>query len=678
MFVKHLPTLKDGGRERRLFFNRVLLAGLIMGLLVLAVLARLFFLQVVNHAHFTTLSHDNRLKILPLRPPRGLIFSHDGTLLAENRPSFSLTVVPENVINMDNALHELRDMLTLSEDDLEQFKKQIKFARRFESVTLKGDLSPEELATFSVNRFRFAGFGIEAGLARHYPLGEAFAHVVGYVGRISESDLATIEQSNYASTTHIGKMGVEKSREKILHGQVGYQKVEVNAQGRILRVVERTPPVPGSDVYLTVDAGLQTTAIAALGTYRGAIVILDPNTGAVLAFVSNPAYDPNAFVNGISRSLYQALSTSPNRPLFNRALQGQYPPGSTIKPLVALAGLQFGVRTPEKTTWCPGWYTLARDPHQYRDWLRTGHGNVNLKSSIAHSCDVYYYTLAHDLGIRRLHEMLSKFGLGTETGVDIPGESSGLLPSPEWKKRARKQPWYPGETLIAGIGQGYMLATPLQLAYASAIVATRGTASAPHFLSRITDPGSAEVLVPDVYHRPSVVLAKDSYWDAAIGGMDDVVNAKTGTAHKSGIGSPVRFAGKTGTAQVYRIAQGQKAKTSGVPEHLQDHALFVAFAPVTAPRIAIAVVVEHGGGGSRTAAPIARRLIDYYFRDEPAAQAQVNSSAGIANDSHDHQTQTLEATVPVEIAQPTLPIGSDTAATPAAPIEGVAPEPDND
>lgn len=676
--MKRMPALKDFSRERRLFVHRVMFAGLGMGVLVGLVVARLFFLQVISHDHFTTLSHDNRLKILPLPPPRGLIYSRDGTLLADNRPSFSLTVVPENVTAMEGALHELRGMLNLSDDDIEQFKKQLKFARRFEGVTLKGDLTPEELATFSINRFRFPGFGIEAGLARHYPFGEAFAHVIGYVGRISEADLATIEQSNYAATTHTGKMGVEKSREQVLHGRVGYQKVEVNAQGRILRVVERTPPVPGSDIYLTLDAGLQAEAIKVLGNYRGAIVVLDPNTGAILAFVSQPSYDPNAFVNGISRSLYQSLSTSPNRPLFNRALQGQYPPGSTVKPLVALAGLQFGVRTADQTTWCPGWYTLASDPHQYRDWLRTGHGSVNMKVSIAHSCDVYYYTLAHDLGIRRMHEMLSKFGLGTITGVDIPGEAGGLLPSPEWKKRARKQPWYPGETLIAGIGQGYMLTTPLQLAYASAIVATRGEAMIPHFLGQIEDPVTDDTQTPDVYRRPHVELANSKYWDVAIEGMDEVVNGVTGTAHKSSIGAPVRFAGKTGTAQVYRIAQGEKAKTSGVPEHLQDHALFISFAPVEAPQIAIAVVVEHGGGGSRTAAPIARRLIDYYFKDAQAAKeaAAAISSVGVGNDSHGHEPGTVEATH--SDAAGTVPTTDEPPSTSAAPRESVAPEPDND
>ena len=443
--------------------------------------------------------------------------------------------------------------------------------------------------------------------------------MVGYVGRISETDLGDIEQSNYAATAYIGKMGVEKSREGLLHGRVGYQKVEVNAQGRILRVVERTPPVPGSDIYLTLDAGLQAQALAALENYRGAVVIIDPSTGGILAFVSKPGYDPNAFVNGVSRDLYKSWSTSPDRPLLNRALQGQYPPGSTIKPLVALAGLQYGVRVPDKITFCPGWFSLPGDSHQYRDWLKTGHGSVNLKFSIAHSCDVYYYTLARDLGVARLHDMLAKFGLGAITGVDVPGEASGLLPSPEWKRRTRNLPWYPGETLIAGIGQGFMLVTPLQLAYATAIIASRGEAVIPHFLAQIEDTVTNESSSPEVYHRPRVELANSKYWDSVIEGMVEVVHGETGTAHKSGIGAPVRFAGKTGTAQVFGIAQGEKVKMEGVPERLQDHALFIAFAPVERPQIAIAVVVEHGGGGSRTAAPIARRLIDYYFKDVAAA-----------------------------------------------------------
>jgi len=619
--MRPLPELKNVNRERRMFQRRVTIAIGCMLLAIAVVLARLVYLQILHHDHYTTLSHDNRIKILPLPPPRGLIYSRDGVLLAENRPSFSLTVVPENARDVEGSLRELKTLLDLADDELDAISKRLRHARRFEHVTVKSDLTTEELATFAVNRFRFDGFDIEAGLARHYPLGEAFAHVVGYVGRISEADLDTIDQSNYAATTHIGKMGVERAREDLLHGKVGYQHVEVNALGHVLRVVERNPPLPGSDLYLTIDSGLQQEGLAALGGYRGAIVVVEPATGGILAFVSKPAYDPNEFVNGVSRKLYDSWNTSPDRPLFNRALQGQYPPGSTIKPMIALAGLEYGVRQPDSASWCPGWFSLPGDSHQYRDWLKTGHGHVTMKYSIAHSCDVYYYMLARDLGIVRLHAMLARFGLGVITGIDIPGEAQGLMPSPQWKKRARNLPWYPGETLIAGIGQGFMLATPLQLAYATAVIANRGQPTIPHFLAQIEDGQGTQTPSPDVYWRPQLELTRREHWDQIIDAMVEVVHGPTGTARRSGLGAPVRFAGKTGTAQVYGIAQGEKARTEGVPEHLQDHALFIAFAPVDTPQIALAVVVEHGGGGSKTAAPIARRLIDHYFARSAAATA---------------------------------------------------------
>jgi penicillin-binding protein 2 len=617
--VKALPTLKDAESERRLFRSRALLAAAFMLIAIAIVVGRLAYLQIIGHEHFTTLSHENRLKILPLPPPRGLIYSRDGVVLAENRPSFSLAVVPENTEDLEGAATELQQLLGISTDAMEQFERQRRSARRFEHVTLKSDLTPEELAIFAVNRFRFPGFEIEAGLSRHYPLGPDTAHVVGYVGRISESDLEVIDQSNYSGSTHIGKIGVEKAREELLHGRVGYQRVEVNAQGRILRVVERTSPVPGSDIYLTLDAGLQREAVAALADYRGAIVAIDPATGGILAFVSKPSFEPDAFVNGISRSLYTAWNTSPTRPLFNRALQGQYPPGSTIKPLVALAGLEYGVRAPERTIWCPGWYSLPGSSHRYRDWLKGGHGHVNLKYSIAHSCDVYYYTLAHDLGVKRLHDMLARFGLGAITGIDVPGETAGLVPSPDWKRRVRNLPWYPGETLIAGIGQGFMLVTPLQLAHSTAIIAMRGEVNIPHFLDQIEGPGEALAVSPEIYHRPRLTLSDPAHWDRVIEGMVEVVHGPTGTARRSGAGALVRFAGKTGTAQVFGVAQGQDTKIEDLPEHLRDHALFIAFAPIDLPQIALAVVVEHGTGGSRTAAPIARRLLDYYFADAIAA-----------------------------------------------------------
>jgi len=618
--MKSLPTLKNVNRERRLFEARILGACLFMGLLVCVVVGRLIYLQVLNHSHFTTLAHENRLKIQPLPPPRGLIYSRDGVVLAENRPSFSLAMVPENVGDIQDALRRLTELLSLTDEELEQFSRQLKHSRRFENVTLKSDLSPEELAIFSVNRFRFPGVVIEAGLSRHYPLGEDMAHVVGYVGRISESDLASLDETNYSATLHTGKTGVEKARESLLHGEVGFQTVEVNAQGRILRVVERTPPTPGADLHLTVDAELQLAAIAALDGRKGAIVALDPSTGGVLVFVSIPSFDPNAFVNGISRTLYRSWSTSSERPLFNRALQGQYPPGSTIKPLVALSGLEYAVRKPAETTWCPGWYALPNKSHHYRDWLKRGHGHVNLKFSIAHSCDVYYYKLSQDLGIARLHETLSRFGLGAITGIDVPGESAGLLPSAAWKRRTRNLPWYPGETLITGIGQGFMLTTPLQLAHATSIIAVRGEVAIPHFLDQIDSSDEEPSVSPQVFRRASVVLNQEQYWDVVTEAMVEVVHGATGTARASGNGAPVRFAGKTGTAQVYGIAQSDDPKKQDVPEHLQDHALFVAFAPAETPQIAIAVIVENGGGGSRTAAPIARRLLDSFFQTKNSSE----------------------------------------------------------
>ena len=612
--MKSLPTLKDANFERRMFQRRVRWAVVFMGILLFVLIVRLAYLQILNHEHFTTLSRENRLKIVPIVPPRGSIFSRDGTALAENRSSFSVAVIPENAVNLEAAVLELGKLLDLSDEQLESFYKRLNRAGRFENVTLKSDLNPEELAIFSVNRFRFPGFRIEAGVARHYPLAESTAHVIGYVGRISETDLKVIDQTNYSATTHIGKSGVEKAREGILHGRVGYQRVEVNAQGRILRIVERTPPVAGKDIYLTLDADLQVEAINALDGRRGAIVAIDPASGGILAFVSQPSFDPNEFVNGVSRSLYRTWSTSADRPLFNRALQGQYPPGSTIKPFVALAGLQHGVRTPEQKTWCRGWYSLPGDDHRYRDWLKQGHGEVDLKHSIARSCDVYYYTLAHDLGVERLHETLAMIGFGSITGVDIPGEAAGLLPSPEWKRRTRNLPWYPGETVIAGIGQGFMLATPLQMAYVTSIIANRGEVSIPHFVAQIEDPIDNSSVSLAIYHRPHIKLNSETHWDNVIDGMIEVVNGPTGTARRSGNGAVVRFAGKTGTSQVFGIAQDQEVDNDELPEHLKNHALFIAYAPLDVPEIAIAVIVENGGSGSRTAAPIVRRLIDHYFK----------------------------------------------------------------
>lgn len=611
--MQKLPTLKDPNREVRIFHARLWAAMSIMAVLVLIIITRLGYLQIIENSHFTTLSHENRLKIVPIAPTRGLIYSRDGQIVAENRPSFSLEMVPERAGDVTSSIAAVAQLLQLNGEERQAVDEERKRARGFDSVVIKTGMSEREVALFSVNRHRFPGFSIAARLTRYYPEGQGLAHVVGYVGRISEPELKSIDATAYRGTTHIGKVGVERAREGVLHGKVGYQQVEVNAQGRVLRVVERSAPVPGHDIYLTLDAQLQRLATDALADNNGAIVAIDPATGEVLAFVSKPAFDPNQFVNGISTATYSALRESKDRPLFNRALQAQYPPGSTIKPMVAFGGLEAGVRHPDDATWCPGWYSLEGNSHKYRDWLKRGHGHVDLGRSISESCDVYFYDLARDLGIARMHENLSKFGLGRATGIDLPGETGGLLPSAEWKRRARNLPWYPGETLITGIGQGFMLASPLQLAYATSILANRGMRLVPHVVGEIEDPVAHIASEIGVHERPLLEASDLSHWSSVIQGMVEVVHGARGTARRSGQGAAYQFAGKTGTAQLFGIAQDETVKNEETPKHLRDHALFIAFAPVENPEIALAIVVENGGSGSRTAAPIARRILDYYL-----------------------------------------------------------------
>jgi penicillin-binding protein 2 len=458
-----------------------------MGVSLLLVIGRLIKLQVFEHDRYKTLSQENRLKIVPVAPTRGLIYSHDGVLLAENRPTFSLEIVPERTPDLSEVMRELRELMTIGDDDLKTFYRAVRKKRRFEGVPLVSNVGEEDVARFVVDRHRFPGVAIVARLSRYYPRGAELAHVVGYMGQIDEAETRQLDTSNYSATTHIGKTGVEKSYEAVLHGRVGYQEVEVNAEGRVIRVLKRVPSAPGRDLHLSIDTRLQRTALQELGAKRGAVVAADPRTGAVLALVSNPVHDPNVFVGGIGIDEYKALRDSPDRPLFNRALQGMYPPGSTIKPFVALAGLDAGLRTPETASWCPGWYSLAGQRHKYRCWKKTGHGHVDLGRALAQSCDVYFYRLAHDLEIERLHDYLSRFTFGRPTGIDLPSEASGVLPSPAWKRKSRHLAWYPGETLITGIGQGFVLATPLQLVTATATLANGGRRVTPRVVSHTVD-----------------------------------------------------------------------------------------------------------------------------------------------------------------------------------------------
>lgn len=610
-------TLKDPGHETRLIHGRIYVAGGIVLLLSIILLLRIFYLQVIQHEHFTTLSQHNRVKIEPIAPTRGLIFSRDGVLLADNRPSFSLEIVPELIQDLDKTIANLSQFVRIDEKDVRRLKEQLKRKRRFENVPLRLNLSDEEVARVSVNRHLFPGVDVVAGLNRYYPVGMNLAHTIGYVGMIDENELTTLDASNYSATSHIGKLGVEKAYEDILHGQVGYQQVEVNAQGRVIRVLDRTPPKPGKNIHLTLDVSLQNLAAQALEDKRGAIVAIDPKDGGVLALVSAPSYDPNSFVNGIDSRSYKRLLASKSTPLLNRALQGKYPPGSTIKPIFGLAALEYGVRQSEEETWCQGWYTLKGNEHRYRDWKREGHGHQNLIDAIAQSCDVYFYALAHDLGIDRIQQWMRQFGFGEKTGIDISGESTGLVPSREWKKRVYGQVWFPGETLILGIGQGSALTTPLQLAAATAAIANRGPLMQPRLLFQARDSLNNEVVSQgqEVVKR-TVTITQNVHWDEIVHSMREVVHGLRGTAKASGLNASYEFAGKTGTAQVVAIAQDEEYKEDELPEELRDHALFVAFAPLESPQIAVAIIVENGGNGSTAAAPIARSLFDHYLKDK--------------------------------------------------------------
>ena len=612
-------TIRESARDPSLFTTRAVAASVIVWMLVLLLVGRLVHLQVIEHRQFTTLSEKNRVKIVPIAPTRGLIFDRHGEVLAQNLPTYSLEVVPEAIGDLDALVEELRGIVEITRADEEAFRTAVARHRRFESVPLRLRLEDREVARFAVNRHRFPGVDVHAQLTRHYPLGALGVHVLGYVGRISESELDRIDPVDYRGTNFIGKTGVEQAYEEWLHGKVGYQHVETNARGRILRVLERQDPVPGRNLFLTIDAKLQRTAEAALGDENGAVVALDPATGAVLAMASMPGFDPNLFAGGIEAPAYRALLRSPARPLFNRAVSGQYPPGSTIKPFVGLAGLERSVGHARGESRCHGWFQLPDSTHRYRDWKKHGHGRVGLHDAIVQSCDVYFYELALALGIDRMHEYLAGFGFGQRTGIRLGGESAGLMPSRTWKRRTRNQPWFPGETLITGIGQGFVLATPLQLASATAGIAMRGMRQRPRLADRVVDPASGDVEEIEPETIAAVQPHEAPNWQRIIEAMTAVVHGPRGTARRIGAGLTYRIAGKTGTSQVFTVAQDEEYNAEEIDKKLRDHGLFIAFAPVERPRIAVSVIVENGGSGSKAAAPVARAVIEAYLGGVPAA-----------------------------------------------------------
>ncbi|KIY38359.1 penicillin-binding protein 2 [Pseudomonas sp. 10-1B] len=604
--------LKDHEKDARLVRNRVVVGAVAIMLLICVLIARLYYLQIIQYDYHSTLSENNRVHVQPIPPTRGLIFDRNGVIIADNRPSFSLSMTRERAGNWQEVLDTIVEVLGLTADDRALFEKRMRQGRRpFEPVPILFELNEEQIARVAVNQFRLPGVEVVAQLVRHYPQGAHFAHSVGYVGRINEKELKTLDPVNYSGTHHIGKTGIERFYEDALHGQVGYEEVETNARGRVLRVLKRTDPKPGKDIVLSLDIKLQEAAEAALGGRRGAVVALDPRTGEVLAMVSQPSFDPNLFVTGISFKAYAELRDSIDRPLFNRVLRGLYPPGSTIKPAVAIAGLDSGVVNASSRVFDPGYYQLPNYDHKYRNWNRSGDGWVDLDSAIMRSNDTYFYDLAHKMGIDRLSSYMNKFGIGQRVSLDMFEESAGLMPSREWKRATRRQAWFPGETLILGIGQGYMQTTPLQLAQATALIANKGVWNRPHLAKTIEGQ-------PPVDDNPmeNIVLRDKSDWAKVTHGMEQVMHNARGTARKAAIGSQYRIAGKSGTAQVVAIKQGEKYDRNKLQERHRDHALFVAFAPAEAPKIVVSVMVENGESGSGVAAPVVRQIMDAWLLDE--------------------------------------------------------------
>ena len=610
--MPNMYAIKDHSLEKNLFTKRIVAAFIVISLLTTGLIVRLVYLQIVGHEHYSLLAKDNSIKIVPLVPTRGMIYDRHGKVLAENTTSYSLEVIPEQVTNLDDTLHRLQVLLDVSDEELEQYQKLRKRQKRFVSTPLLLSLNDEQLAKFAVARPYFPGVDIHRQLVRHYPYGDLAAHVVGYVGRINESEMKELPIAEYRGSSHIGKLGIELSYEHDLHGKTGYAEIETNVQARLLNTLNEVNPEPGSNLYLTLDIDLQKTAYDALGGFNGSVVAIDIKTGGVLVFVSRPGFDPNPFVVGISNDNYEALQSNENQPLYNRALRGLYPPGSTVKPFVALAGLEYEAITPEQKLFCPGYYQLPGVTHKYRDWKKGGHGSVSMNQAITESCDVYFYRLAATLGIDNMVSFMQKFGFGEKTGIDLVGEKSGLLPTREWKREKKNQAWYPGETLITGIGQGYLQVTPIQLAKATAALANQGKVITPFLVDKVVSAKGSHPGSELSYYNISV---KTDNVNDVIAGMVNVVHSARGTA--KGINKNINYqiAGKTGTAQVLGIKQNAKYNENNIDFKYRDHALFVSFAPVDDPKIAVVVIAENGGHGGSVAAPIAGQVIKQYLEE---------------------------------------------------------------
>ena len=613
--MKSRNEVKNYQNEQHNFKLRLGVLGLVV-LTAFSMLAiRFYFLQIYRYDYYQTLAENNRISIVPITPNRGLISDRNGVILAHNFFAYTLEITPSKVKNLGATITDIAQLVEVSPSDLKRFNKQKSEGHNFESIPLRTHLNEIEAAKFAVNRYRFPGVELKSRLFRHYPLGKQGAHMVGYIGRINDKDLIKLAAkdvlSNYKGTDHIGKSGVEEYYEAQLHGTTGFQQVEIDADGKAVRILSSQAPTSGSNLILSTDSKLQEIAETAFGERRGSLVAIKPSTGEVLAFVSMPTFDSNLFVGGIDVENWKLLNESLDKPLINRPIRGVYPPGSTFKPFAALAGLENGKRKPPFSISDAGYFMLPRSSHRYRDWKPGGHGNVDMRRAITISCDTFFYGLAMELGIERLSSFVRHFGFGQKSGVDIAGEVGGLMPTPEWKMRRFKQPWYMGETVIVGIGQGYTLATPMQLAQATAILANKGVAMRPRLVAAITDAKTGISQATQTVISDKIPLDEANLEIVKLGMID--VTLPGGTAASVGANAGYSIAAKTGTAQVVGMKQNEKYNANLIAERHRDHALFIAYAPADDPKIALAVIVENGGHGGSAAGPIARKVMDYYL-----------------------------------------------------------------
>lgn len=613
--LKKRVAMQDIAAETSLFNRRAVVAYLFVIALFGVIVLNQYNLQVRQYQDYQTRSEGNRIKVLPTAPNRGLIYDRNGILLAENVPVFSLELIPEQIKDMEATLDSLSELIDITAEQRAAFLRDVRQQRRFNSIALKEKLNEQEVAILAANQHRFPGASVEARLSRHYPFKDLFTHAIGYIGKINTNDLKRLDEQdrlpNYAATRDIGKIGLERYYEEVLHGQMGFQEVEVNNRGRLIRVLRSEPAVGGKNITLSLDVGLQLTAQQALGEHRGAIIAMDPRDGSVLAFYSNPSYDPNLFVHGISFKDYQELSTSRNSPLLNRVTQGVYPPASTIKPHLALLGLETNTVTPSTQVWDPGYFQLPNSEHRFRDWLRWGHGWVNVYTAIIESCDVYFYDLGVKLGIDRISDYMKKMGFGSRSGIDILEESAAHMPDRGWKQARHRQSWYPGDTVSISIGQGYWNITPLQLAIATSVLLNKGLKPTPHLAKNFSTQEQTEAVAPPL--EPVIEVVNEKNWDVILDAMYQTVNTRKGSAYNAFRGTTYRAGGKTGTAQIVSIAQDAKYDADSLDERHRDNAMYIGYAPYDNPTVVVAVALENAGGGGKNAAPIARQLMDYYF-----------------------------------------------------------------